>query len=53
MANFFAAETFEHISNEKVSAYLLVNRCNIDIDAFAENAVRMLIRNYPDLETEP
>ena len=52
VANFFATETFAHISNEKTSAYLLVNRCNVDIDAFAGNAVKMLIRNYPDLETE-
>jgi hypothetical protein len=51
MADYFSSELFAHISNEVNGAYLLVNRCNKDIDGFTDSALKMFIHNYPDLET--
>ena len=52
MADYFSSDIFAHISSEVTSAYLLINRCNKDIDNFTDNALKMFIRNYPDLATE-
>jgi hypothetical protein len=51
MANFFSTDLFSHIESEDNSAYLLINRCHADIDIFTDKALKMFIRNYPDLET--
>lgn len=52
MSSWFPEDKFLHSMNEANSAYLLINKDNDSYEELMKEAVKMFIRNYPDLDTE-
>lgn len=52
MLNFFSEKSYYHIENQTNSAYLLLNKSNIDLKELLINIQKMFISFYPELDSE-